>query len=247
MAWVTSEWGARGIEAERERVSVIVIVHVLSFSTAVDVAVSRGAVVYPFPYGKGDAAQDAADRVGAVLAQPRRAPGGQFSLSPVGLAAVSKRMKLMLPSPNGSRLSLACGDTPVLTGCLRNSAAVARAARKIAGNGDVGVMPAGELWPDGSLRPAIEDLLGAGAVIHHLDLPCSSEAQIARDAYRSAARAIATLIRASVSGRQLIDGGFPQDVEIAVEENVSAAAPTLTDGAYRNEIAPSEPTQPSRR
>lgn len=153
----------------------------------------------------------------------------------------------MLPSPNGSRLSLACGDTPVLTGCLRNSAAVARAARKIAGDGDVGVIPAGELWPDGLLRPAIEDLLGAGAVIHHLDLPCSSEAQIARDAYRSAARAIATLIRASVSGRQLIDGGFPQDVEIAVEENVSAAAPTLTDGAYRDEIAPSEPTQPSRR
>jgi hypothetical protein len=158
-----------------------------------------------------------------------------------------QRMKLMLPSPNGSRLSLACGDTPVLTGCLRNSAAVARAARKIAGDGDVGVIPAGELWPDGLLRPAIEDLLGAGAVIHHLDLPCSSEAQIARDAYRSAARAIATLIRASVSGRQLIDGGFPQDVEIAVEENVSAAAPTLTDGAYRDEIAPSEPTQPSRR
>lgn len=90
MAWVTSEWGARGIEAERQRVSVIVIVDVLSFSTAVDVAVSRGAVVYPFPYGEGDAAQDAADRVGAVLAQPRRALGGQFSLSPVSLAAVSK-------------------------------------------------------------------------------------------------------------------------------------------------------------
>jgi phosphosulfolactate phosphohydrolase-like enzyme len=63
-----------------------------------------------------------------------------------------------------------------------------------------------------------------------------------------AALLIPPVIRASVSGRQLIDdGGFPQDVEIAVEENVSAAAPTLTDGAYRDEIAPSEPTQPSRR
>src|SRR5271169_573446 len=194
LASVTSEWGMAGVKAQRERVSVIVIVDVLSFSTAVDVALSRGAVVYPFPYGGGHTAQEAADRVGAVLAQPRRTLGGQFSLSPVSLATVPEGMKLMLPSPNGSRLSLACGDTPVLTGCLRNATAVARAARQIAGDGDIGVVPAGELWPDGTLRPAIEDLLGAGAVIHHLDLPCSSEAQIARDAYRSAARAIATLI-----------------------------------------------------
>ena len=233
LASVTTEWGLAGIKALRERVSVIVIVDVLSFSTAVDVAVSRGAIVYPFPYGEKDAAQVAADRVGAVLAQPRRAAGGQFSLSPVSLTAVPEGMKLMLPSPNGSRLSLACGDTPVLTGCLRNAAVVAQAARQIAGDGDVGVVPAGELWPDGSLRPAVEDLLGAGAIIHHLDLSCSPEGQIARDAYRTAGIDVASLIRASVSGRQLIEGGFRGDVEIAVEQNVSTRAPTLRDGAYR--------------
>jgi 2-phosphosulfolactate phosphatase len=234
LASVTSEWGMAGVKAQRERVSVIVIVDVLSFSTAVDVALSRGAVVYPFPYGEGHTAQEAADRVGAVLAQPRRTLGGQFSLSPVSLATVPEGMKLMLPSPNGSRLSLACGDTPVLTGCLRNATAVARAARQIAGDGDIGVVPAGELWPDGTLRPAIEDLLGAGAIISHLDLPCSPEAQVARDAYRAAGSEIASLIRSSVSGRELVSGGFPQDVEIAVAENISSIAPMLTDGAYRN-------------
>jgi len=52
LASVTSKWGMAGIVALRERVSVIVIVDVLSFSTAVDVAVSRGCVVYPFPYGE---------------------------------------------------------------------------------------------------------------------------------------------------------------------------------------------------
>jgi len=233
MASVVSEWGMAGIDALRQQVSVFVIVDVLSFSTAVDVAVSGGAVVYPFPYGESDACRAAADRVGAILAQPRRASGGQFSLSPVSLTKVPKGTKLMLPSPNGSRLSLACGPVPLLTGCLRNAAAVADAARKITDNRAIGVIPAGERWPDGSLRPAIEDLLGAGAIIHHLDLPCSPEAQVARDAYRAARDEIKKLVRASVSGRHLANSGFSGDVEIALEQNVSARAPRLLDGAYR--------------
>jgi 2-phosphosulfolactate phosphatase len=233
MTSAVSEWGLAGIEALRERVSVLVIVDVLSFSTAVDVAVSRGAIVYPFAYGKGDAARDAANREGAVLAQPRRAAGGQFSLSPASLLTVPAGLKLLLPSPNGSRLSLACGDTPLLTGCLRNAAAVALAARRLAGSGKVGIIPAGERWPDGSLRPAIEDLLGAGAILDHLDLPCSPEAQIARDAYRTAGQEVAGLIRASVSGRELAEKGFALDVELAVELNASTQAPAFIEGAYR--------------
>jgi 2-phosphosulfolactate phosphatase len=233
MALALNEWGLAGIEALRERVAVFVIVDVLSFSTAVDVAVSRGAIVYPFPYGEQVAAQIAADRVGAVLAQPRRAGGGQFSLSPVTLSAVPRGTKLMLPSPNGSRLSVVCGDIPVLTGCLRNAAAVAKSARTIASGGAVGVVPAGERWPDGSLRPAIEDLLGAGAILDRMGLPCSPEAQVARDAYRTARQELANLIRASVSGRELVDRGFSGDVELALEQDVSTSAPILAVGAYR--------------
>jgi 2-phosphosulfolactate phosphatase len=138
-----------------------------------------------------------------------------------------------LPSPNGSLLSLASGGTPVIAGCLRNAQSVAQAAREIAGDGIVGVIPAGERWPDGSLRPAIEDLLGAGAVIHHLSLPCSSEAEVARGAFRSAGGDAARLVRACVSGRELIDRGFAEDVEIAVALDASRCVPRLIDGAYR--------------
>lgn len=216
MGSVLSEWGMAGIEALRNRV-----------------AVSRGAAVYLFPHGDEDGARAAADRVGAVLARPRRTPGEGFSLSPVSLLTLPTGTKLVPPSPNGSRLSLACGARPVLAGCLRNAAAVARTARAMSGGGAVGVIPAGERWPDGSLRPAIEDLLGSGAVIHHLALPCSPEAQVARDALRAAGEGVSRLIRASISGCELADRGFDGDVALAVEQDVSAQAPLLTAGAYR--------------
>ncbi|MGO1076180.1 2-phosphosulfolactate phosphatase [Inquilinus sp. CA228] len=233
MALVLAEWGMAGVEALRDRVAVLVIVDVLSFSTAVDVAVSRGAAVLPFPHGDDSAARLAAERAGAVLARPRRAAGGQLSLSPVSLLEIPAGTRLMLPSPNGSRLSLAGGGTPVLAGCLRNAAAVARAARGLAQGANIGVVPAGERWPDGGLRPAIEDLLGAGAVIDALALPCSPEAQVARDAWRTASADLPRLIRASVSGRELVDAGFPRDVDLALDQGVSSFAPLLVDGAYQ--------------
>ena len=235
MEAVFAEWGMAGVEALRERVSVLVIVDVLSFSTAVDVAVSKGAAVFPFPNGDKAAAQAAAERVDAVVAQPRRVAGGQPSLSPMSLRSIPSGTQLVLPSPNGSRLSLACAGKPVMAGCLRNAAAVARAAREMAGDGTVGVIPAGERWPDGSLRPAIEDLLGAGAIIHHLALPCSPEAQVARDAFRSAGDGLDWLVRASISGRELADRGFPGDVDMAVDMGASLCVPRLIEGAYRAE------------
>ena len=44
---------------------------------------------------------------------------------------------------------------------------------------------------------------------------------------------MARLIRESVSGRELIDGGFSDDVDIALEGEVSACVPLLSQGAYR--------------
>jgi 2-phosphosulfolactate phosphatase len=233
MEQALTEWGLHGLEALRDRVAALVIVDVLSFSTAVDVAVARGASVIPFPSGDRAAARAAADAAGAILAEPRNSFGAGFSLSPPSLARLPGAAKLLLPSPNGSRLSLAGGAVPVFTACLRNAEAVAAAVQALTGEGSVGIVPAGEQWADGSLRPAVEDLLGAGAILDALRLPLSAEARVARDAFRAAAPDLAAILRASVSGQELIGRGFAEDVEFAAALNVSATAPFLRDGAYR--------------
>jgi len=92
------EWGLAGVEALRDRVAVLVIVDVLSFSTTVDVAVARGAAILPFPLGDPAAAQAAARAADAVLATRRRATGGQYSLSPASLATIAPGTRLMQPS-----------------------------------------------------------------------------------------------------------------------------------------------------
>ncbi|MDP8914668.1 MAG: 2-phosphosulfolactate phosphatase, partial [Pseudomonadota bacterium] len=113
---VRSEWGIEGVRRLRPKVAVLVVVDVLSFSTAVDMATGRGAQVLPFPSGDGAAAQEAASKAGAILAAPRQASGGQISLSPRTLCQLAAGARLMLPSPNGSRLSVEAGSGPVLAG-----------------------------------------------------------------------------------------------------------------------------------
>lgn len=101
-----AEWGLAGLLALRGQVAVLVV-DVLSFSTAVDMAVGRGAMILPFPSGDPAAAQAEAARQGATASVRRGQPG--FSLPPASLQASPPGLRLLLPSPNGSRLSLAGG------------------------------------------------------------------------------------------------------------------------------------------
>jgi 2-phosphosulfolactate phosphatase len=108
---------------------------------------------------------------------------------------------------------------------------VAAAVTRIGGT--VGVIAAGERWPDRSLRPAIEDLLGAGAIISELSATNRSpEADIAAAAFVAARANLQRYLRQCTSGRELIALGYSDDVELAAELNVSTTAPTLRDGVY---------------
>ncbi len=51
------EWGLEGLRAVSAHADVLVVVDVLSFSTAVDIAVARGAWVFPYRWHDDSAAQ----------------------------------------------------------------------------------------------------------------------------------------------------------------------------------------------
>jgi 2-phosphosulfolactate phosphatase len=236
-ARITAEWGLHGVDvARRNQAAVTIIVDVLSFSTCIDVAISRHAMVVPFRFGDIDAAADEAKQFGARLAYPRNA-GQQLSLSPASLATLAAHDRVLLPSPNGSTLSCVAAESGghVVCGSLRNAGAVAAAAQRLAGSdGSIAVIAAGERWPDGTLRPAIEDLLGAGAIIAALKTSgtdLSAEASLFANAAQTSD--VAALVRASVSGRELIDRGYSVDVDMAVDHDCSDTVPVLRNGLYQ--------------
>jgi 2-phosphosulfolactate phosphatase len=105
---------------------------------------------------------------------------------------------------------------------------VAAAARAV--GGPVGIVPAGERWPDDSMRVAVEDALGAGAVAAAL-ADRSPEAELAVAQFAAAReRGLADVLAASSSGRELHADGFAADVELAAQLDASSVVPRLRDG-----------------
>jgi 2-phosphosulfolactate phosphatase len=224
------DWGVVGHDALAPA-DVVVIVDVLSFSTCVDIAVSRGVAILPYAW-KDDSVLAFARRHDAELAGSRGE--GRYSLSPATFLNASAGARCVLPSPNGAQLTLRAGATPavVLAGCLRNARAVAEMAERLGET--FNVCPAGERWPDGSLRPAVEDWLAAGAILRHLPGEKSPEAAAAVAAFEQAQPALGEVIARSSSGRELIGRGFDQDVALAAALDVSTHAPRYDGLAFVN-------------
>jgi len=226
------EWGEAGVRLLAGQVDVVVIVDVLSFSTSVSVAVERGAAVIPHPV-RDDSAAERARSLGATLANPQRGGPGP-TLSPASLSVLGQGELLVLPSPNGSTCSSVAAEAGaiVVAGCLRNATAVGRFAARRAG--PIAVIAAGERWPGGGLRPAVEDLIGAGAILAAFDAGgLSPEARAAVAAFRAVAGDLRPTLDACASGQELRDAGFGHDVAIAAELDATALVPVLLDGAFQ--------------
>lgn len=225
---VRLEWGPQGLRTLSENCDCVVIVDVLSFSTSVAVAVGRGASVWP--HSGHERAEELARAIGATLVRGRNMREGR-TLSPASLLEVTDGERLIMPSDNGSVISHAAlmSGLTVVAGAMRNAAAV---ASWLEGRFEtVGLVPAGEQWPDGSLRVCYEDLIGAGAIAAHLRdgegfalSPEASAAAVAFDQRQS--------LEGVPSGQELVGRGFADDVQLAEEVDSDDVVPVLRNGRY---------------
>ncbi|TCC53331.1 2-phosphosulfolactate phosphatase [Kribbella capetownensis] len=228
------DWGPVGAKVVAG--NLVAVVDVLSFTTAVTVAVDQGIDVYPYRW-RDETAVAYAKQYDAQLAVGRSDAGpGDISLSPVTIRQAHGVERLVLPSPNGSTISQQLSDSgaTVIAVSLRNrSAAAAWVNERCAEEPDLKVVAiaAGERWTDGSLRPAVEDLWGAGGFLSALQVDgLSPEARAAVAAYEAVADELPALLYDCAGGRELTQYGYPDDVAIAAEVDTSQFVPVLRDG-----------------
>ena len=184
-----------------------------------------------WPHSGHERAEELARAIGATLVRGRNMREGR-TLSPASLLEVHEGERLIMPSDNGSVISHAAlmSGLTVVAGAIRNAGAI---ARWLEGRFDtVGLVPAGEQWPDGALRVCYEDLVGAGAI--------ASQLQMLGDAFEltpeACAAAAAFDTRSSLatvpSGRELVERGFADDVRLAEEVDADDVVPILENGRY---------------
>ncbi len=230
------DWGYKGAREAAERGDILVVVDTLSFSTAVVTAVHFGGVIYPC--SRTDNIAEYAKRVDGEAAVGRKdvPEKGRFSLSPLTYVSISPGERVILASPNGATCSRYARSVPYLfVGALVNARQLADAVSALLDSTDlcVTILACGERWripsEDGELRVAIEDYLGAGAILSYLKHTKSPEARVCEGAFLHTQNDLRAILWECGSGRELREMGYSGDVEHSARLNVYDVAPIMRD------------------
>lgn len=218
------------------RGDIIVIVDVLRFSSCVAAAVERGAAVFPCAWD-GEAAALAARVGGRVAFAPPGSRAG-FALVPTFTEAAAGET-IVLRTANGAECTLLAASAPhVFAGALLNASALAAAVAGLLEASElcVTVVACGERLSaptDGeAISFAIEDYLGAGAILAALDRDLSAEARVCAGAFERSRGDLLDLLLDGGSGRQLRGWGLEADTRFAAQIDACTAVPLLRDGRY---------------
>lgn len=246
---VRLDWGRRGAQSAAARGDILVVIDTLRFSTAVATAVHHGALIYPC------ALDDAliyalAARVGGEVASYKHLPGSQapikFTLSPRSFLRIEPSVRVVLPSPNGSTCCQYGAQAAALfVGALVNAQAVAVAVSQLLRDDDrlnATLLACGERWrvPDeeGVLRFALEDYLGAGAMLSALPFTQTIEAQACRTTFEAMRDDLEAALWECESGQELRAKGLGEDVQFASQLNIYDTIPTLRGERLEAFLAP---------
>lgn len=229
------EWGRRGAREAAERGDIIIIVDVLSFSSTVITALRYGAIIYPYP-GTLDG-EKLAEKIGGqfILGRAEAAQKGAPTLSPVSFGKDHNNKKYVLTSLNGAYCTWIASQVPaLLIGSLLNAESVAAAANHLQKQtrANITMIPCGEQWEgcreyEDTLRPAIEDYLGAGAILSYLEGKKSPEAELCITSFLHSKDNLNDLIWNCGSGRELRGRGYEADVSHCSRLNVFPTVPLL--------------------
>ncbi|MBN2542160.1 2-phosphosulfolactate phosphatase [bacterium] len=239
---VTIDWFLEGVDYAQKQNNITIIVDTLRFSSATVTAVANGFEIYPV--SDQDYGRELARKVGAELSgKPGQA---KYSISPLSyLNCDEENRKVVLFSPNGAACSeRILGNYYGLVGTLLNARAAGSLITKLAKryDSDVTVIAAGEqraiddghrvtYFKEESVRVfAIEDYLGAGAIISNIELPKTPEAQLCELACKAALKDIAALLRESFSGKFLIQHGMGNDFDHCVQTDIYDTVPMIHAG-----------------
>ncbi len=253
------DWGHDGAARAAGRGDVLVVVDVLSFSTTAATAVARGVELIPCAWDE-DAVEVAARRGAEAAVRRTEVPSrGRYSLSPLTFVDAPPGARVVVKSPNGATCVRHAADVADLfVGSLINATATADAAAEAAARTGrpVTVLACGERWgtpgADGPLRFAVEDLVGAGAVLSALDgasgFALSPEASAAVAAFREARPTLEAFLLGCESGRELVDASFPGDVRHAARLDSVDLAVAFADGRLvaRRAVPRARPGAPLR-
>lgn len=170
----------------------------------------------------------------------------RYTLSPLSFLSIEPGTKVALASPNGATCARYAAQVPYLfIGTLVNARAVANAVSTVLECTDAGVtvLACGERRQspseDGDLRFAVEDYLGAGAILAGIDAMKSPEAQACEAAFRGMREGLEDALLNCGSGIELQAKGRIEDVVFAAQLNVFDVVPVMRDGClvpYRPEI-----------
>lgn len=234
------DWGVKGVEEASNREDIIIIIDVLSFSSAVTNALHNGVIIYPFPR-TGDI-NEFGKLVGAEVCIMERARARELGLPSLSTTSFNEKHrgeKYVLSSINGATcVKAASNSSTILIGSLLNVSAVSEIANKLQKekNKNITVIACGERWKNKDkeeepreLRPCIEDYLAAGAILEKLDGTKSPEARVCISAFENSKTELGELITDSSSGRELIKIEFIEDVEFACQFDIFTEVPFLTE------------------
>lgn len=244
------EWGPEGAALAAGRGDVVVVVDMLSLSTAMSIAVAREMTCLVYSGAEieemGGPGQAAVLLGARSLSRERRAEPGRLSLSPASLTTAEPGQRVVFTSPDGAAAVQAASTAPaVLIGGPRNATACSRLVAEYMGStlaGRVTLVACGERWSSAApgtvgRRPAVEDWAGAGSICARLadfGYSLSAEARLAARLWETG-RVLEDLAEC-LSARELRARGFAADVDLALHVDADEKVPARMPGEQTRRV-----------